>query len=104
MQIKSLHPQMLTRKGGFLIGEIEMRDLNRSKCNCPEDGCLLGLDRAKHCFRVYNALLYAQCCIAEGNPEGARQPLQFVIDWGNRLDAVQIAKELMCQLSVSNIN
>ena len=54
--------------------------------------------------RVEHALLYAKCCLAEGNPESARQPLQFVIDWGNRHCAVQEARNLMSQLPVIDIN
>lgn len=48
--------------------------------------------------QVGNALLYARCCIAQGYPEGARQPLQFVLDNGNRFFAVQEARDLLSKL------
>lgn len=66
--------------------------------------CLNALHPQQLRSRVHHALLYAQCCIAEGNPEGARQPLEFVINWGNRLAAVQVAQELMNQLTLFDIN
>jgi tetratricopeptide (TPR) repeat protein len=49
--------------------------------------------------QVGHALLYARCCIAEGNAEAARQSLQFVIERGNRFYAVQEAMYLLGQIS-----
>ncbi|MBQ7416288.1 MAG: hypothetical protein IJW14_04555 [Oscillospiraceae bacterium] len=53
------------------------------------------------CNRVGHALLYARCCVAEGNLDAAREPLEFVIQCGNRLYAAQEAQILLQQISVT---
>lgn len=48
--------------------------------------------------RVDQALFYARCCIAMSEPEAARQSLEFVITYGNRLYAVAQARYLLEQM------
>lgn len=49
--------------------------------------------------RVDQALLYARCSIALGEPDVARQALEFVIAYGNRLYAVTEARYLLDTLN-----
>lgn len=48
--------------------------------------------------RIDRAMLYARCCAAMGQPERAKEQLEFVLAYGNRLYAVTEARYMMDQI------